>query len=194
MTKKKLKAVFILCVLVLIVLIFVTSCNNGNVIQNNNEENRGDTNVAIVKDLGKYDYNNLTEEQKNEIRSKYEVINFTDEGLKIYDTVDKSKLKETITSKWPENEIGKFIPEATYSELDKIEYGENFINVFFDGASKGDAKDYLKKLKKADFKENQKTDDGKAMLQYTIYNENGDRVIVRYMKASKKLEIRAEKN
>ena len=53
---------------------------------------------------------------------------------------------------------------------------------------------YLKKLKKADFKENQKTDDGKAMLQYTIYNENGDRVIVRYMKASKKLEIRAEKN
>ena len=194
MTKKKLKAVFILCVLVLIVLIFVTSCNNGNVIQNNNEENRGDTNVAIVKDLGKYDYNNLTEEQKNEIRSKYEVINFTDEGLKIYDTVDKSKLKETITSKWPENEIGKFIPEATYSELDKIEYGENFINVFFDGASKRDAKDYLKKLKKADFKENQKTDDGKAMLQYTIYNENGDRVIVRYMKASKKLEIRAEKN
>lgn len=193
MTSKKLKSILVLCVLVLITLIFVNSYGSKNVIQNNDEKNKGDTNIATVKESRKYDYNNLTEGQKSEIRSKYEIIEFSEDGLIIYDTVNRSVIKKIITSKWPENEIGNFIPKAEYGELDKIEYGEDFINVFFDKASKSDAKNYLKKLSKVGFTHNKRTDDGKAMLQYTIYNENNNCAIIRYMKKSEKLEIRVKK-
>ena len=202
MSKKKLQVIFLICLIALILLIFIPKGKSNKQSDNINGENVEQTKQTTEIDLEeihkfeKVDYNNLSTEQLEYLNNIYtDVMKYTDRGVEIYiESIFSGKLQKIITSKWPEDEeIGSLIPIPEYGDLDKIEYNSTWINVFIENSNKKDARDYLKKVKEAGFTVNEKKDDGKIMLQYKIYNENGDFVEITYMKASKKLNIHAEK-
>lgn len=203
MSKKKLQIIFLICLIALILLFFIPKGKSNKQSDNINGENVEQTKQTTEIDLEeihkfeKVDYNNLSAEQLEYLNNIYtDVMKYTDRGVEIYiESIFSGKLQKIITSKWPEDEeIGSLIPIPEYGDLDKIEYNSTWINVFIENSNKKDARDYLKKVKEAGFTVNEKKDDGKIMLQYKIYNENGDFVEITYMKASKKLNIHAEKN
>lgn len=200
--KKKLKIMFLICLIALILLILVpngkSNKQNDNINAGSVEQTKQTTEINLeeIHKFEKIDYNNLSEEQVEYLNNIYtDVMKYTDRGVEIYiESIFSGKLQKIITSKWPtDEEIGSIIPVPEYGELDKIEYNTTWINVFIKNANKRDAKDYLNKVKEVGFSENEKKDDGKNMLQYRIYNENGDFVEITYMKADKKLNIHAEK-
>lgn len=81
----KLKKLFIICLLGLILLIIIASCNVKEIIKK--EENIGvsDINVSEVHNLGNFNYNNLTNEQKNYFYNIYSNrVIFTKRGVEIY--------------------------------------------------------------------------------------------------------------
>ena len=203
MSKKKLKIIFLICLIALILLIFIPKTkksNDNNDIQRDNVEQTKQTTEINLEEIHKFekiDYNNLSAEQVDYLSNIYtDVMKCTDRGVEIYaESIYSGKLQKIMTSIWPvSEEIGSFIPVPEYGELNRIEYNDTWINVFIENSNKKDAKDYLKKVKEAGFNVNEKKDDGKIMLQYKIYNENGDLVEITYMKETKKLNIYAEKN
>ena len=203
MSKKKLKIIFLICLIALILLIFIPKSkkyNENNDIQRDNVEQTKQTteiNPEEIHKIEKINYNNLSTEQVDYLSNVYtDVMKCTDRGVEIYaESIYSGKLQKIITSKWPASEeIGSFIPVPEYGELNRIEYNDTWINVFIENSNKKDARDYLKKVKEAGFNVNEKKDDGKIMLQYQIYNENGNLVEITYMKESRKLNIHAEKS
>ena len=195
MDYKKLKKLFILCVLILIILILAASCSKDESINNNDESVSTITNVEDSHVFEEFDYNNLSDVQKDYIRNIYSNnVRFTEKGVEVYtEGTNFGKLSKVITSTWHDEEIQNFIPKAEYGKLDKIEYSEQFINIYINDAKKGDAKDYLKKVKEAGFTQNETKSDGDVMLEYRVYNEDGDYVKIRFMKGNKTLEIVAKK-
>lgn len=203
MSKKKLKIIFLICLIALILLIFIPKSkkyNENSDIQRDNVEQTKQTTEINLEEIHKFekiDYNNLSAEQVDYLSNIYtDVMKCTDRGVEIYaESIYSGKLQKIMTSTWPvSEEIGSFIPVPEYGELNRIEYNDTWINVFIENSNKKDAKDYLKKVKEVGFNVNEKKDDGKIMLQYKIYNENGDLVEITYMKETKKLNIYAEKN
>lgn len=203
MSKKKLKIIFLICLIALILLIFIPKSkkyNENSDIQRDNVEQTKQTTEINLEEIHKFekiDYNNLSAEQVDYLSNIYtDVMKCTDRGVEIYaESIYSGKLQKIMTSTWSvSEEIGSFIPVPEYGELNRIEYNDTWINVFIENSNKKDAKDYLKKVKEAGFNVNEKKDDGKIMLQYKIYNENGDLVEITYMKETKKLNIYAEKN
>lgn len=203
MSKKKLKIIFLICLIALILLIFIPKSkkyNENNDIQRDNVEQTKQTteiNLEEIHKIEKIDYNNLSAEQVDYLSNIYtDVMKCTDRGVEIYaESIYSGKLQKVMTSKWPAGEeIGNLIPVPEYGELNKIEYNDTWINVFIENSNKKDARDYLKKVKESGFNVNEKKDDGKIMLQYQIYNENGDFAEITYMKESQKLNIHAEKS
>ena len=104
-----------------------------------------------------------------------------------FENINSGKISRIITSSWPKAQIGSFIPEVEYEELDRIEYNENWINIYINNAKKSDAKDYFKKLKKYNFNKNERKKDGEVMLEYKVYY-----VRIRYFKENNNLEIYAK--
>lgn len=203
MSKKKLKIIFLICVIVLIILVFIPKGKQTKQEIINNKENTEQTKQTTEIDLEeihkfeKFDYNNLTSEQIEYLSNIYNnVMKCTSRGVEIYaESIYSGKLQKVITSQWPKDEeIGAFIPNPEYGELEKIEYNNTWIKIFMENSNEKDAKDYLNKVKEYDFNVNEKKDDGKIMLQYKIYNENGDFVQITYMKETKKLNVYAEKS
>lgn len=196
MNNKKLKKIFWLCLIGLLILILVTSCNFDEIIEKDEiQEQGGNSNINAMHTFEKLDYNNLSSTEKQYIRNLYSNnVIFTIRGVEVYnESITSGMLSKIITSVWPEDQIGNLIPKPEYGELDRIEYAENWINIYINNASKSDAKDYLKELKKYNFKENEKKNDGDIILEYKIYDELENYVRVRFFKESKTLEISAKK-
>lgn len=197
MKKKKLKRLFFLCLLILIVVIIVTSCDMSKIVGEEEVEIEQNINVEASHNFEKLDYNNLTSIQKKYIESQYQNrVKFTEKGVEIYyEDVSSGNIYRIITSKWPEDKWGVFIPKPDYKEedLDKIEYNDKSIEVYINNAKKSDVKEYLKEIKKYNFNKDESKNDGNVMLEYKIYDEIGNSVKIRFMYESKELKISAEK-
>lgn len=192
---KKLKKIFYLCLALVIILIVVANIDSKEVEIVSNEET-GRTNInTTIESLEISNYNNLSNEEKEYLRELYSGnVKFTENGVEVYnDSVVYGTLRKIITSTWPNSDMGDFIPKAEYGEINMIEYTGNKIDIYINDAKKGDAKDYLKLLKKYGFTEDEEKMDGDTMIQYKIYNEKGDSVTIKYKKESKTLEIKAKK-
>lgn len=196
MDKKSLIKIFILCLVLIIILLIVVGCDYEKIEEKNNEiTENANISVESVQEFKNLDYNNLSEKEKNYIKELYyNSVVFTDDGVKVYnERVSSGMLIKTITSTWPENEISSIVPKPEYGKLDRIEYSNNWLNIYINDAKKSDAKNYLKELKEYNFKINETKDDGDVMLKYEIYDENGNFVKIIYMKEYKTLEICVKK-
>ena len=142
---QKLKRIFTLCLIALVVVLILSSCDLNEVIKKEEIIEQQNVNVENMHYFEKLDYNNLSSAEKNYICEKYSnLVKFTENGVEVYDaSVEHGTLNRIITSSWPNNEIGNFIPCPEYGELDKIEYSRNKIEVYIKNAKKSDAKDYL---------------------------------------------------
>ena len=197
MNKKKLKRLFFLCLLILMVIIIATSCDMSEIIGEEEVEIEQNINVETNHNFEKLNYNNLTESQKIYIKNQYSNnVIFTDKGVEVYfQSIRPENLTKVITTTWPEAEMGGFIPKPDYKEenLDKIEYNEKGIVIYINNAKKNDVKEYLKDVKKYNFNKNEVKDDGDIMLEYKIYDEFGNYVKIRFSYGSNKLKISAKK-
>lgn len=193
---KKLKKLFYFCLILVIILIVIAN-KNSKEVEIVSDEETGRTNInATTTDLEISDYNNLSNEEKDYLREIYSGnVVFTEYGVEVYnDSVVYGTLRKIITSTWPNSDMGNFIPKTEYGEINMIEYTDNKIDIYINDAKKGDAKDYLKLLKKYGFTEDEEKREGDRMLQYNIYNKDGDSVNIKYIKESNELQIKAKKN
>lgn len=199
MSQEKLKKIFIICLVILIIMILIPSCENKKEEKMNesNEPTKQISNVEIgkVHNFEQIDYNNLTPEQMDYISNQYSgCAKFTKTGVEIYyESIFSGKLRKIITSSWPYNEIANLIPVPEYETLNRIEYSDNWIEIYIEDGNKKDLKNYLKSLKEYGFTENEEKDDGNVFLEHKIYNQNGDFASVKLMKGNSLLIIRAEK-
>lgn len=191
MNNKKLKRMFLICLVCLILSIIFASCN----FNKPEESGVGNTDVESSHIYETIDYNNLTESQKSYMKNIYSNnVRFTEKGVEVYNESDTSgKLLKIISSKWPESAIGNLIPSPNYGKLDRVEYSENFIKIYINDAKQGDTKAYLKELKKYNFDKDERKNDGDIMLEYKVFDDLGNFVVVRYLKQTKTLEISANK-
>ena len=200
MSYEKLKKIFILCLIVLVILIIVSSCNvKRNTYVEDGDKSSGisiDININEARKFENLDYNNLSQEEMDYISDKYSNnVRFTKDGVEVYnESIFSGKIRKIITSTWPNTDIANIIPNPEFGKLDKIEYNKDWIIVYINEANKSDVKDYLKQLNEYGFLKNETKDDGNVMLKYDIYNENGDLVTVKFIKGTKQIEIKAEKN
>ena len=156
LNEEKLKRLFFLCLIFIIFLLVITSFDFEAVTSANNlATGNQNVNVSSYQKFENLNYNNLSNAEKEYISSKYfGNINFTENGVEIYEEGSSyGKPNKIITSTWPLAEIGSFIPNADYGELDRIEYSENWISIYIKDAKKSNVKDYLKLLEEYNFKE-----------------------------------------
>ena len=194
MDNKKLKKVFFLCLFILLILIIVTSCNVSEMMNNEEPIQPSNVNVESVHNFEKFDYNNLSNSQKDYIRKMYlNNVRFTERGVEVYnDNTFSSKMIKVITSSWPKDDIGRYIPVIEFGSIDRIEYSDLWIEIFVEDVKKGEIKDYLKELEKYGFiNEAMKEDDG-DISYYKIYDDKENYVQLIYNKDINKLEIYAE--
>lgn len=201
MSQKKLKKLFVICLIVLIILLLIPRGYKVS-IQDKPSDNTEQTkqnieiNVEDVHKFEKINYNNPSNAEIDYLNNVYSgIAKSTPKGLEIYsESIFSGKLIKIISSVWPSGEdISNLVPEPNYGKLEKIEYNTDWIKVFMQNADKNDAKDYLKSIKKIGFDKNEIKDDGKIMLKYEIENEGGDKVTIIYMKENKNLTIHAKK-
>lgn len=199
MSEKKLKKMFVICIIILVILILIPSCsskkNDDNDDYKEPTKQISDVKIGNVHDFEKIDYNNLTPEEMDYISGQYSGnAKFTKRGVEVYyESIFSGKLRKIITSTWPDADIGNFIPKPEYDNLNRIEYSEDWIEVYINDGKNKDVKNYLKQLKEYGFTENEEKDDGKVMLEYKIYNQSGDLASVKLLKGTNLLVIRAEK-
>lgn len=199
MPQKKLKRIFLLCLVILVVLLFVSSYryrdNYDERDENEPSKQVTDVNINESRKFENLNYNNLSRDEMDYVSDKYSgTAKFTSRGVEVYyESIFSGNLKKIITSTWPEDEIGNMIPNPEYGVLNRIEYSTDWISVYIKDAKKNDAKNYVDELEECGFNQSKAKDDGKVMLKYDVYNEKGDRVTVKFMKETKTLEIKAEK-
>ena len=199
MPQEKLKKMFIICLVILIIMILIPSCKNKKEekMDESNEPTKQIANVEIGKihNFEQIDYNNLTAEEMDYISNQYSgCAKFTKRGVEIYyESIFSGKIRKVITSSWPDKDIAKMIPIPEYEILNRIEYSEDWIEIYIEDGKKKDVKNYLKSLKEYGFTENEAKDDGNVFLEHKVYNQNGDLASVKLMKGNSLLIIRAEK-
>lgn len=201
MKQKKLKRLFAICFIILIILLVIPKSSTvvkekdskGEIEQT---KQNSEINIEEVHKFEKINYNNPSSAEIKYINDLYPgTAKCTSRGLEIYsESIYSGKRIKIITSEWPQSsEIANLIPEPKYGELNKIEYDDDWIKVFINDADKKDAKDYLKIIKKIGFDKNEKKDDGNVMLKYEVENDLGNKVEITYMKNNKNLTIYAKK-
>ena len=195
MTNKKLKLMFILCSVVLIILIIVACTDFEKIFNKNEMTNQNGIIVENTANFSDLNYNNLTDEEKVYISDLYSGnVKFTEKGVEVYtQSITPDYLNKIITTTYPEDGMGLLIPKPEYGTLDRIEYSDNWIEIYINDSSKNDTSKYLKTLKGYGFDKNQKKEDTNIMLKYEINNENGDLVTITYKKRTKELQIKANK-
>ena len=96
MNTVKLKKLFVLCLIGLIILIITASCNIKEVMNPEEKVVSTNTNVEEVHKLEEFNYNNLSTDQKNYLNTLYfGNIKFTQKGVEIYfNGVEYRKFKQ----------------------------------------------------------------------------------------------------
>lgn len=188
MNRNLLKFLLIGCALLIIILIKLATHMTVSTEDENDYTMIKVTQIndKVTFDEDELDYNHLTAEQAEFISDTYAgMATITDRGVEVYlEKIGYGEPYKTITSEWPNKEIAKLIPEPDFGKRTKIEYAENWMNIFLKDVSNGDCKRYAKKLKEEGFKNEIKTINSSNLWRTILQDDNQNEVTISYIKSN----------
>ena len=194
----KLKKLFVIGIVVMVILVIISQKKvpkSSGDLKDDKDVITKTVNLNRSTSLEGVDYNHLTAEELNYFKEMYgDTAAYTEHGIEVYmEKAFTGRLRKIITSEWPTDTIADLIPKPSFGKIQKIEYAPSFIHVFLKETKEGNVSEYVKLLKKQDWKEKEKKEDGDVFLQRILQNKDNDKVKIKFYKNEKRMEIYASK-